>query len=90
MRVIDVCFVAIWCFNNRTTSKGPNDDGLRSLLPLFEHLKCGKQCWQALYEHFSFNKSIYALLLIHFSHVQLCETPQMAAHQAPLSLGFSR
>ena len=25
-----------------------------------------------------------------FSHVQLCVTPEMAAHQAPLSLGFSR
>ena len=30
------------------------------------------------------------LLLSHFSHVRLCATPQMAAHQAPLSLGFSR
>ena len=30
------------------------------------------------------------LLLSHFSHVQLCETPETAAHQAPLSLGFSR
>ena len=30
------------------------------------------------------------LLLSHFSHFQLCATPQMAAHQAPLSLGFSR
>ena len=30
------------------------------------------------------------LLLSHFSHVQLCVTPWMAAHQAPLSLGFSR
>ena len=29
------------------------------------------------------------LLLICFSHVRLCATPQMAAHQAPLSLGFS-
>ena len=25
-----------------------------------------------------------------FSHVRLCATPQMAAHQAPLSMGFSR
>ena len=24
------------------------------------------------------------------SRVRLCETPKMAAHQAPLSLGFSR
>ena len=30
------------------------------------------------------------LLLSHFSHVRLCATPEMAAHQAPLCLGFSR
>ena len=30
------------------------------------------------------------LLLSHLSHVRLCGTPQMAAHQAPPSLGFSR
>ena len=30
------------------------------------------------------------LLLSHVSHVQLCATPQMAAHQAPPSLGFSK
>ena len=30
------------------------------------------------------------LLLSHFSHVQLCATPQTAAHEAPPSLGFSR
>ena len=30
------------------------------------------------------------LLLSHFSHVQLCVTPETAAHQALLSLGFSR
>ena len=30
------------------------------------------------------------LLLSHFSRVQLCVTPQTAAHQAPSSLGFSR
>ena len=30
------------------------------------------------------------MLLSCFSRVQLCATPQMAAHQAPLSLGFSR
>ena len=29
-------------------------------------------------------------LLSHFSRVRLCATPQTAAHQAPLSLGFSR
>ena len=30
------------------------------------------------------------LLLSRFSRVRLCATPYMAAHQAPLSLGFSR
>ena len=30
------------------------------------------------------------LLLSRFSHVQLCATPYMAAHQAPLSTGFTR
>ena len=36
------------------------------------------------------NKVLLLLLLSRFSHVQLCATPQMAAHQAPQSLGFSR
>ena len=30
------------------------------------------------------------LLLSHVSRVQLCATPETAAHQAPPSLGFSR
>ena len=30
------------------------------------------------------------LLLSRFSRVRLCAIPEMAAHQAPLSLGFSR
>ena len=34
--------------------------------------------------------SMLLLLLSRFSHVWLCATPQTAAHQAPLSLGFSR
>ena len=32
---------------------------------------------------------IQLLLLSRFSRVRLCATPEMAAHQAPLSLGFS-
>ena len=34
--------------------------------------------------------SITLLLLSCFSHVRLCATPETVAHQAPLSLGFSR
>ena len=38
-----------------------------------------------------FCMSIYTMLLLScFSHVRLCATPQTTAHQAPLSLGFSR
>ena len=33
---------------------------------------------------------VLLLLLSHFSRVWLCATPWTAAHQAPLSLGFSR
>ena len=35
-------------------------------------------------------KLLLLLLLSHFSHVRLCATPQMAAHQTPPFLGFSR
>ena len=34
--------------------------------------------------------SLFLLLLSHFSRVQLCATPETAAHQAPPSPGFSR
>ena len=30
------------------------------------------------------------LLLSHFSHVRLCATPETAAYEAPLSMGFAR
>ena len=35
-------------------------------------------------------RMLLLLLLSHFSYVQLCATPKTAAHQASLSLGFSR
>ena len=35
-------------------------------------------------------KAVHAKLLSHFSRVRLCATPEMAAHQAPPSLGSSR
>ena len=35
-------------------------------------------------------KQLLLLLLSRFSRVRLCATPETAAHQAPLSLGFSR
>ena len=37
-----------------------------------------------------YNIVLLLLLLSHFNRVRLCVTPETAAHQAPLSLGFSR
>ena len=36
------------------------------------------------------SRLLLLLLLSHFGRVRLCATPCTAAHQAPLSLGFSR
>ena len=33
---------------------------------------------------------VHVSMLSCFSHVRLCETPWTVAHQAPLSMGFSR
>ena len=46
-----------------------------------------QSCPTLLWPHES---SLLLLLLSRFSHVRLCATPEMAAHQAPPSLGFSR
>ena len=47
-----------------------------------EHILRARHCAKLLL--------LLLLLLGHFSRVRLCATPQMAAHQAPPSLGFSR
>jgi len=47
----------------------------------------------SLLSSFSFPQPLLLLLLLllsRFSRVRPCATPQMAAHQAPPSLGFSR
>ena len=44
---------------------------------------------QLVYNIFLVSGMLLLLLLNRFSRVQLCATPQMAVHQAPLSLGFS-
>ena len=43
-----------------------------------------------LYYRLNHMKLLLLLLLSHFSRVRLCATPEMAAHQASPSLGFSR
>ena len=45
---------------------------------------------QENWEFLSRGNMLLLLLLSHFSCVQLCVTPETAAHQAPPSLGFSR
>ena len=45
---------------------------------------------QENWEFLSRGNMLLLLLLSHLSRVQLCVTPEMAAHQAPPSLGFSR
>ena len=50
--------------------------------------RSGKFC--DMVSDYNFLLLLLLLLLSRFSHVQPCATPWMAAHQAPLSLGFSR
>ena len=51
-------------------------------------------CSHEIKRHLLFGRkamtSLLLLLLSHFSCVQLCVTPETAAHQVPPSLGFSR
>ena len=54
-------------------------------LPCIPHKQPGQ--WSLLGCH---STTLLLLLLSRFSRVRLCATPQMAAHQAPPSLGFSR
>ena len=49
-----------------------------------------KPAWTYGISQFTYYWSLLLLLLSCFSRVQLWETPEMAAHQAPPSLGFSR
>ena len=48
--------------------------------------------WGKYFQKTQLIKDCYSeyTLLSHFSTVRLCATPETAAHQAPLSLGFSR
>ena len=52
--------------------------------------ECAKTEQFSDYPRIIFIACLLLLLLSRFSHVRLCVTPQTAAQQAPLSLGFSR
>ena len=72
-----------WCLLPALVSLGAIQSGcfLLKIKQLGFHSVC------IIYTHMSM---LLLLLLSRFSCVQLCVTPEMAAHQAPLSLGFSR
>ena len=60
---------------------------LHVVLDLAINASCHKGADVLLYHHFAFIFNISGLLLLllsHVSHVQLCVTPQMVAHQAPI------
>ena len=63
---------------SKITADGDCSHGIK------RHLLLGK-LWQK-----TMTNLLLLLLLSRFSRVQLCATPQTAAHQAPLSLEFSR
>ena len=67
-------FLSSWTWNNRMV---PNRERSTSGCILSPCL-------------FNLYAELLLLLLSLFSRVQLCATPQMAAYQAPPSLGFSR
>ena len=54
-------------------------------------ITAGGDCRHEIKRHLLVGRKVMSnlLLLSRFSRVRLCATPQMAAHQAPLSLGFS-
>ena len=54
-----------------------------------KHIKWILYFWY-IYIYIYIHIYTYMLLLSHFSRARLCATPSTAAHQAPLTLGFSR
>ena len=57
----------------------------------FTYVRCRKHQWDFhMTLSFHFPGVLLLLLLSHFTCVRLCETPEIAAHQALPSLGFSR
>ena len=95
-----------WGFPSILLGLDPGNSQLLSKLPsknlgtlghkpfLFIHVPSNTITWDTIPNTWKsiIYLSLYLLLLLlsRFSRVQLCVTPKMAAHQAPLSLGFSR
>ena len=65
---------------------GARPDFIRMMPEMAKLLRARLVC---LFKSLSF-RALFLLLLSYFSRVRLCATLKTAAHQAPLSLGFSR
>ena len=79
-------------FEERVSSRTRNTYMLLSRSILYLWLEIfRKLVWKRVYRQLDRQMVNRLLLLLsHFSRVWLCVTPQMAAHQAPPSIGFSR
>ena len=75
------CLYFIATFPPPVTSMSPSSPQIYSSFPRFP-----PPSFVSLVTTFAF----FLLLLSRFSRVRLCATPETEAHQAPLSLGFSR
>ena len=60
------------------------------ILPVLQGPKQDQRSQELAHRHIHGNWLLLLLLLSSFSRVRLCVTPETAAHQAPLSLGFPR
>ena len=78
-----------WCWERLKVGGAEDDRGwdgwMASLTQWTWVCASSESCWWREAWH-----SGILLLLSRFSRVRLCATPEMAAHQAPPSLGFSR
>ena len=83
-----------WALGSMTTNKASGGDGIPA--ELFQILKDDAvkvlhSIWHQIWKTQQWPQDWLLLLLLScFSRVQLCATPLTAAHQALLSLGFSR
>ena len=81
----NLCMPCGWPFTARQHFQGPWPQcSPSSTAPLNMKIKCSDFLFLPC------QSPLLLLLLSCFSCVQLCATPQTAAHQAPPSLGFSR
>ena len=79
-------FLKCYVTQEVTQSRRVNQKKVKSLTTRSQH-----DCMEQRFPDNPHGKcSMLLLLLSHFSRVRLCATPQMEAHQAPPSLGFSR